>query len=133
MVRGQGRRWSPAVVVVTLSLVGAACGGPSALTRVPPPAHGRPGPSPVTAIVGVAWPCVGAGSGAALARIPVDVVLASPAKVISHEVVPGGTTYRFTTEPGTYVVSSNAPYQRPVTVTVRAGQVIHADLAPPCK
>jgi hypothetical protein len=121
-----GHRGRPAVVVLAMSVILAACGGPVALPGRHPPRYG-------TAIAGIAWPCVGEASRAAVARIPVDVVLMSRSKVIAREVVGGGTTYRFATGPGTYVVSSNAPYLVPVTVTVHTGHVTRADLDPNCK
>jgi hypothetical protein len=67
------------------------------------------------------------------ARFSINVVLIRQARVVATQVVPGGTAYHFPATPGTYVLSSNAQYVRPVQVTLRSGEVARVDLIPPCK
>jgi hypothetical protein len=72
-------------------------------------------------------------TSAGAARVSVHVVLMRKSRVVDTQAVPGGTVYRFVVTPGSYVVSSNAQYIRPVPFSVRSGEVDHVDLTPLCK
>lgn len=91
-----------------------------------PPADGT--------ITGVAAPCVGVmitptgGNG-----LSVTVYLTQGGRAVSHQTVRGTHTYRFVVPAGHYVVATHeGGGSRPVLVTVRSGQITHADIPSYC-
>jgi len=116
------------VLFGTLALASAGCGGPSA----------SPSSSSTTVVngvvTGVATPChPQAATSAQLASLPVGVTITSDGKTVGTQTVTGTHTYRFVVPPGTYEVSSSGlGSASPATVTVRPGEVVHADLLSDC-
>jgi hypothetical protein len=112
-----GRRG--AISVVWLAAVASGCGGGSAQAS-----QGT--------ITGVAEPCV-AIPNSPLAAQTVSVTLSHDGHVIARQIVRGLHVYRFSTAPGTYVVSSSeGEGSMSVHVTVYSGHTVHANIPYTC-
>jgi len=109
------------VVIAVLAVSLAGCGRPSTIPRVSATGDGE--------VTGLAQQCAG------LPRArphPVEVTLRNSDHVLARHTGLGSHTYRFSEPPGTYVVTTNQSYVVPVTVRLRARQVVHADLWADC-
>ena len=105
--------------VLAVSLAG--CGSASTTPRVSTTVHGE--------VTGLAQQC----TGLPRARpTPVEVTLRRDDRLLARQTQLGSHAYRFSEPPGTYVVTTNQSYVVPVTVRLRAGRVVHADLWAAC-
>jgi hypothetical protein len=106
-----------AVVAVGL----AGCGRGPTIPRVSATVEGE--------VTGLAQQCAG------LPRArphPVEVTLRKGDRLLARQTGLGSHTYRFSVPAGTYVVTTNQSCVVPVTVRLRARQVVHADLWAAC-
>jgi hypothetical protein len=105
--------------VLAVSLAG--CGRASATPGVATTVQGE--------VTGLAQQC----TGLPRARpAPVEVTLRLGDRLPARETELGSHAHRFSEPPGSYVVTTNQSYVVPVTVRLRAGRVVHADLWAAC-
>jgi len=109
------------LVTAVLAVSLAGCGRASTTPGIAAKVHGQ--------VTGLAQQC----AGLPRARpYPVEVTLRRGDRLLARQTQLGSHTYRFSEPPGTYVVTTNQSYVVPVTVRLRAGQVVHADLWAAC-
>jgi hypothetical protein len=109
------------LVTAVLAVSLAGCDRASTTPRVSTTVDGE--------VTGLAQQCTG------LPRArpsPVEVTLRGGNRLPARETELGSHTYRFSEPPGSYVVTTNQSYVVPVTVRLRAGRVVHADLWAAC-
>jgi hypothetical protein len=105
--------------VVAVSLAG--CGRASTTPRVATTVQAE--------VTGLAQQCTGLPR-ARPSRVEVTLRLGD--RLLARQTKLGSHAYRFSEPPGTYVVATNQSYVVPVTVRLRAGRVVHADLWAAC-
>ena len=118
-----GRIFRPKLFLATaaIAVTLAGCGRASTTPRVSTTVDGE--------VTGLAQQC----AGLPRARpYPVEVTLRKGGRLLARQTKLGSHAYRFSEPPGTYVVTTNQSYAVPVTVRLRAGQVVHADLWAAC-
>ena len=118
-----GRAFRPMLSLVTAALAVslAGCGRASTTPKVTTPVDGE--------VTGLAQQCAG------LPRArpsPVEVTVRKGGRLLARETQLASHVYRFSEPAGTYVVTTNQSYVVPVTVRLRAGRVVHADLWAAC-
>lgn len=117
-------------VVTVLALAG--CGNP------------KTGPG-LSTLTGVASPCADVVKSHQFAQLPVRVTLESVTlqmtgdresqvtRPFRSQVVRGTHTYGFTLSAGNYVITSNQPTAKPVSVFLNEGQLVRVNLPTSCK
>lgn len=121
LARGLPIGWRLVLVTVAFAVAVTGCSSASTSPKVSQQAHG--------VITGLAQECSGSP---VVPPHPVEVALHQGDRLIVRQTQLGSHTYRFSEPPGTYVVTSNQSYVVPITVTLRAGKVAHADLMAAC-
>ena len=117
------RTLGPMLALVTAVLVVSlpGCGRASTTPNVSAPVDGE--------VTGLAQQCTGPAKAL---PFPVEVTVRRGGRLLARQTRLGSHAYRFSEPPGTYVVTTNQSYVVPVTVHLRAGQVVHADLWAAC-
>ena len=116
----KARRWL--VLISAPAAVALAGCGSTGIT--PPVATQRPG-----VITGMAEQCSGPPGQPAH---QVEVIVYRDHRAVAHQVKPGSHTYRFSLPPGQYEVTTDQSYVVPANVSLRQGQLVHADLISSC-
>jgi len=62
----------------------------------------------------------------------VEVIVYRDHRAVAHQVKPGSHTYRFSLPPGQYEVTTDQSYAVPANLSLRQGQLVHADLISSC-
>lgn len=121
-----------AVSLFCVVLVASGCGSSHGSL----PQQAPPRVAPHGTITGVAQPCAGQSyTSTQYAALTVTVTLSRSGHVINKQMVSGSHIYRFTTAPGSYVVSSleGIGGSSPVAVKVTARRTTHADIPSHCE
>jgi hypothetical protein len=94
---------------------------------------GGPAIKSLSAVTGIAEPCVGLATPTVLAEIPVVVTLSKGTQVVLTQTVVGDHVFRLAARPGRYQLTSNQQYSQPVSVVLDAGTTTHVSLRDHCK
>ncbi len=62
----------------------------------------------------------------------IKVIVYRDHRVVAHQAKLGSHAYRFSLAPGQYEVTSDQSYVVPANVSLRQGQLVHADLISSC-
>jgi hypothetical protein len=116
----RARRWL-VLISVPAAVALAGCGSTSSTSPV---ATQRPG-----VIAGMAEQCSGL-PGQPTHQI--KVIVYRDHRVVAHQATLGSHAYRFSLAPGQYEVTSDQSYVVPANVSLRQGQLVHADLISSC-
>ena|SRR5664280_486373 len=109
------------LISATAAVALAGCGSTSTTPSIATPRSG--------VITGMAEQCSGLPGQPAH---QVEILVYRDHRVVAHEAKLGSHTYRFSLPPGQYEVTTDQSYVVPANITLRSGQVVHADLRATC-
>ena len=119
------------LLVLTVLIVGLLAFAPSPTSSIP---VGTFSAVPMGEVSGLASPCVGFATLAAVEADPVRVTLSRGSQVVTSETVTGDHRFLLAAPPGRYVITSDQ-YQRPTrfAVVIHGLETAHLNLPVACK